>query len=210
MRGFQGDVYRPRRCIAAVESRSCIGRAGEFQAAGSATPISRPSSGRPVYPMPNMPGHEGAGIVEAIGRDVTAVRPGDHVICSWNPRCSHCFHCERGQPILCEPFVRHRPRGLLLGGHSRNVSTSAIGSTNPGHIRRTTSAPCHDFKAIPVGNAPRFPPRRSSSRLPSIFSIRPPLHMRQPREFRGRGSARFLRSGGTTPPPVSGRMTQRF
>ena len=72
-----------------------------------------------VYPMPIVLGHEGAGIVEAVGRDVTGLRAGDHVVCSWNPHCGHCFHCERDQPILCEPFVRNQPKGLLLDGTMR-------------------------------------------------------------------------------------------
>jgi S-(hydroxymethyl)glutathione dehydrogenase/alcohol dehydrogenase len=47
------------------------------------------------------------------------VRPGDHVICSWNPYCGHCFYCDRGVRILCEPLKRHEPRGLLIDGTSR-------------------------------------------------------------------------------------------
>jgi S-(hydroxymethyl)glutathione dehydrogenase / alcohol dehydrogenase len=72
-----------------------------------------------VYPLPIVLGHEGAGIVEAVGSAVCQVRPGDHVVCSWNPHCGHCFFCERDQPILCEPFTRNQPRGLLLDGTSR-------------------------------------------------------------------------------------------
>jgi S-(hydroxymethyl)glutathione dehydrogenase / alcohol dehydrogenase len=72
-----------------------------------------------AYPLPIVLGHEGAGIVEAVGSDVLSVRPGDHVICSWNPSCGHCFYCDRDQPILCEPFTRHQPRGHLLDGASR-------------------------------------------------------------------------------------------
>ncbi len=64
-------------------------------------------------------GHEGAGVVEDVGSAVTQVRPGDHVVCSWNPHCGHCFYCERDQPILCEPFTRHQPAGHLLDGQSR-------------------------------------------------------------------------------------------
>ncbi|MBK8019668.1 MAG: Zn-dependent alcohol dehydrogenase [Betaproteobacteria bacterium] len=71
------------------------------------------------YPLPIVLGHEGAGVVEAVGSGVTGVRPGDHVILSWNPHCGHCFYCERDQPILCEPFTRHQPRGLLLDGTTR-------------------------------------------------------------------------------------------
>lgn len=72
-----------------------------------------------AYPLPIVLGHEGAGIVEAVGSDVRSVKPGDHVICSWNPSCGHCFYCDRDQPILCEPFTRHQPQGHLLDGASR-------------------------------------------------------------------------------------------
>jgi S-(hydroxymethyl)glutathione dehydrogenase/alcohol dehydrogenase len=70
-------------------------------------------------PPPAVLGHEGAGIVEAVGSDVTSVRKGDHVVCSWNPSCGHCFYCDRDQPILCEPFTRHQPQGHMLDGASR-------------------------------------------------------------------------------------------
>jgi S-(hydroxymethyl)glutathione dehydrogenase/alcohol dehydrogenase len=72
-----------------------------------------------AYPMPIVLGHEGAGVVEAVGSGVTGVRPGDHVILSWNPHCGRCFYCERDLPILCEPFTRHQPQGHLLDGTSR-------------------------------------------------------------------------------------------
>jgi len=71
------------------------------------------------YPLPIVLGHEGAGVVEEVGSAVTHVRPGDHVIASWNPHCGHCFYCERDLPILCEPFTRHQPAGHLLDGGSR-------------------------------------------------------------------------------------------
>jgi S-(hydroxymethyl)glutathione dehydrogenase/alcohol dehydrogenase len=72
-----------------------------------------------AYPLPIVLGHEGAGIVEAVGSAVRSVRVGDHVICSWNPHCGHCFYCERALPILCEPFTRHQPKGRLLDGSTR-------------------------------------------------------------------------------------------
>src|SRR5919108_2435412 len=71
------------------------------------------------YPLPIILGHEGAGIVEAVGRDVTLVRPGDHAVCSWNPHCGDCFYCDRDQPILCEAFTHTQPQGYLLDGASR-------------------------------------------------------------------------------------------
>jgi S-(hydroxymethyl)glutathione dehydrogenase/alcohol dehydrogenase len=75
--------------------------------------------GQLAYPLPIVLGHEGAGIVEAIGQDVTDVKVGDHVICSWNPYCGHCFYCDRGVRILCEPLKRHEPRGKLIDGSTR-------------------------------------------------------------------------------------------
>jgi len=58
-------------------------------------------------------------VVEAVGAQVTLARRGDHVVCSWNPSCGHCFYCDRGQPILCEVFTRTQPKGFLLDGASR-------------------------------------------------------------------------------------------
>ena len=72
-----------------------------------------------AYPLPIVLGHEGAGVVEAVGEDVTRVNVGDRVVCSWNPHCGHCFYCERDLPILCEPFRRHQPRGCLIDGSTR-------------------------------------------------------------------------------------------
>lgn len=72
-----------------------------------------------AYPMPIVLGHEGAGVVEEVGAGVTRVRPGDHVILSWNPHCGHCFYCEHDLPILCEPFRQHQPQGHLFDGTSR-------------------------------------------------------------------------------------------
>ena len=72
-----------------------------------------------VRPLPIVLGHEGAGSVEAIGKGVTTVAAGDHVVCSWNPSCGHCFYCEADQPILCEPINHHHPQGHLPDGRSR-------------------------------------------------------------------------------------------
>jgi S-(hydroxymethyl)glutathione dehydrogenase / alcohol dehydrogenase len=72
-----------------------------------------------AYPLPIVLGHEGAGVVEAVGAGVTHVKRGDHVICSWNPHCGQCFYCERDLPILCELFTRWQPKGMLLDGRSR-------------------------------------------------------------------------------------------
>jgi S-(hydroxymethyl)glutathione dehydrogenase / alcohol dehydrogenase len=51
--------------------------------------------------VPTIPGHEAAGIVEAVGPDVTSVRPGDHVIGCLSIFCGHCEYCLSGRPVLC-------------------------------------------------------------------------------------------------------------
>ena len=53
-------------------------------------------------PLPVVVGHEGAGVVEAVGAGVERVRPGDTVALLWRPRCGRCRYCLVGQPVLCE------------------------------------------------------------------------------------------------------------
>lgn len=53
------------------------------------------------YPLPTVPGHESAGIVEAVGPDVNTVKPGDKVITCLSAYCGHCAHCLTGRMSLC-------------------------------------------------------------------------------------------------------------
>ena len=53
------------------------------------------------YPTPAVLGHESAGIVEAVGSDVTYVKPGDHVITCLSVFCGSCEFCTSGHPSLC-------------------------------------------------------------------------------------------------------------
>ncbi|HST38878.1 MAG TPA: NDMA-dependent alcohol dehydrogenase [Conexibacter sp.] len=52
--------------------------------------------------FPIVGGHEGAGIVEAVGPGVSRVKVGDHIICSFLPICGHCRNCARGRSYVCE------------------------------------------------------------------------------------------------------------
>jgi S-(hydroxymethyl)glutathione dehydrogenase / alcohol dehydrogenase len=72
-----------------------------------------------LLPLPIVLGHEGAGRVEAVGREVTRVRSGDHVVCSWSPNCGQCYYCDQDQPILCERVVAAVAGGHLPDGRSR-------------------------------------------------------------------------------------------
>ena len=51
-----------------------------------------------INSFPMVLGHEGAGIVEAVGEAVTSVAPGDAVVLSWAPSCGECAGCRRGRP----------------------------------------------------------------------------------------------------------------
>jgi NDMA-dependent alcohol dehydrogenase len=69
--------------------------------------------------LPCVLGHEGAGVVEEVGRGVTTVRPGDHVVLVFRPNCGHCEFCSQGRPALCWMAAQIRNTGRLLDGTSR-------------------------------------------------------------------------------------------
>ena len=64
-----------------------------------------------LYPhrFPTIPGHEAAGVVEAVGHEVRSVRVGDHVVTLFSPQCGECVHC------LADGW-RRNPAGLSLPG----------------------------------------------------------------------------------------------
>lgn len=66
-------------------------------------------NGFPV-PMPIVLGHEGAGVVEAVGSGITGLAPGDHVLLSFNS-CGTCSNCKSHEPAYCHQFL-----GLNFGG----------------------------------------------------------------------------------------------
>ena len=68
---------------------------------------------------PAVLGHEGAGVVEAVGPRVTRVRPGDHVALSWAPSCGECAECLRELPHLCATAWPAMGAGGLLDGTTR-------------------------------------------------------------------------------------------
>jgi S-(hydroxymethyl)glutathione dehydrogenase/alcohol dehydrogenase len=65
--------------------------------------------GKYPYPTPAVLGHESAGIVEAVGSDVTYVKPGDHVITCLSVFCGQCDFCQAGKPNLCTKEATRRP-----------------------------------------------------------------------------------------------------
>ena len=62
-------------------------------------------------PLPLVPGHEAAGVVEAVGEDVTAIRPGDHVVTCFSTFCGRCEYCVSGRLSLCLDSSTKRTKG---------------------------------------------------------------------------------------------------
>lgn len=83
-------------------------------------------------PFPGVLGHEGAGVVEAVGEGVTKVRPGDHVVIGW-PSCGSCRNCLDGEPRYCARL------GEALCGGGRLLGPRA-GETA---LRREDGSPVH-------------------------------------------------------------------
>ena len=63
-------------------------------------------------PVPTVLGHESAGVVEAVGEDVTYLKPGDHVISCLSVFCGHCEFCLSGHPSICQTAEVKLPPGV--------------------------------------------------------------------------------------------------
>src|ERR1700751_1223410 len=66
--------------------------------------------------FPYLLGHEAAGVVEAVGDDVTDVSPGDFVILNWRAGCGQCRACRRGRPWYCFNTPNARQKMPLADG----------------------------------------------------------------------------------------------
>src|SRR3954447_13164248 len=68
---------------------------------------------------PTVLGHEGAGVVESVGADVTSLSPGDHVVTLFSPQCRECVHCLSDRTNLCLAIREQQNNGFLPGGTTR-------------------------------------------------------------------------------------------
>jgi S-(hydroxymethyl)glutathione dehydrogenase / alcohol dehydrogenase len=78
---------------------------------------------RDARTLPVLLGHEGAGVVRDVGKNVSHVQPGDHVVINWQAKCNHCTNCLRGRQDLCENiqgtaspkvFYKNQPLSVML------------------------------------------------------------------------------------------------
>jgi S-(hydroxymethyl)glutathione dehydrogenase/alcohol dehydrogenase len=85
-------------------------------------------------PMPVVLGHEGAGVVLAVGPGVTTLQPGDHVI-PYQPECRQCAYCTSGKTNRCLASQPPNPSRMSLNGrpvaNSYGLSTFATHSITP-------------------------------------------------------------------------------
>jgi S-(hydroxymethyl)glutathione dehydrogenase / alcohol dehydrogenase len=68
---------------------------------------------------PTVLGHEGAGVVERCGSDVTLVQEGDHVVTLFSPQCGECIHCRSPLTNLCLAIREQQNLGYLPDGTTR-------------------------------------------------------------------------------------------
>lgn len=95
-----------------------------------------PRTGMLPTPMPMIAGHEGAGIVEAVGGGVSSLVPGDHVVLSFGS-CGACPPCAAGSPASCDLFAPLNLFGATLDGsvtvtdaHGNAVSARWFGQSS--------------------------------------------------------------------------------
>lgn len=74
-----------------------------------------PRSPESFSPPPIVTGHEGSGVVEAVGPEVDGIAIGDHVVLSF-ASCGECRNCRRGQPSYCDTFLLRNLLGRNLDG----------------------------------------------------------------------------------------------
>jgi S-(hydroxymethyl)glutathione dehydrogenase/alcohol dehydrogenase len=97
-------------------------------------------------PAPMVLGHEGAGVVQAIGAGVDSLAPGDRVVISWAPACGECKACLAGRPAACEPLRAAIGAGTLLDGTTRLSLDGEI-------VYRMTSTGCLAEHVVVQANA---------------------------------------------------------
>jgi S-(hydroxymethyl)glutathione dehydrogenase/alcohol dehydrogenase len=68
---------------------------------------------------PAVLGHEGAGVVERVGPDVTSLAEGDHVVTLFSPQCGECVHCVDPRTNLCMAIREQQNKGFLPDGTTR-------------------------------------------------------------------------------------------
>jgi S-(hydroxymethyl)glutathione dehydrogenase / alcohol dehydrogenase len=71
---------------------------------------------------PTVLGHEGAGVVERVGKGIADLAPGDHVVTLFSPQCRKCEHCRDERTNLCLAIREQQNKGLPPRRHDAAVA----------------------------------------------------------------------------------------
>ena len=107
--------------------------------------------------FPTVLGHEGAGVVEAVGEGVDGVALGDRVAFCFIPSCGLCRQCVRGRPNLCEPGSKAAFSGTMLDGTTR--------------LRRPDGTPLQHFLSVAAFAEKAVVPVRSVVKVPDSLAL---------------------------------------
>jgi S-(hydroxymethyl)glutathione dehydrogenase/alcohol dehydrogenase len=122
----------------------------EMRAAGVCHSDLHPARGDWPMKTPVVLGHEGAGIVRAVGPSVGQVKPGDHVVLSWAPACGECPSCRDGRAVLCDRVEKVTFRNRLPGGGARLHARDRDVAPFLGTACFADAAVVHESAVIPV------------------------------------------------------------
>lgn len=102
-----------------------------------------------IAPFPIVLGHEGAGVIEAIGKGVSDLRVGDHVVLSF-AHCGNCSNCLTGHPTVCATFNELNFAGAMDDGSRRLVQGEQSLATFFGQSSFATHAIVKSRNAVKV------------------------------------------------------------
>ena len=140
---------------------------------------------------PTVLGHEGAGVVERVGADVTSLAPGDHVVTLFSPQCGECVHCLDPRTNLCLAIREQQNKGFLPDG------------THPDLPRRRGDPPLHgllDLRRVhgDAGDRPGQDQPRGALRARLPLRLRPLDRARRGDQHR-RGRRRAAPASSSAP-----------
>jgi S-(hydroxymethyl)glutathione dehydrogenase / alcohol dehydrogenase len=101
---------------------------------------------------PTVLGHEGCGIVEQTGQDVTSLKPGDRVVTLFSPQCRECEHCRSPKTNLCLAIREQQNNGYLPDGTTR---LSRDGDPIRHFMGTSTFAECTVMPEIALAKVPQ-------------------------------------------------------
>ncbi len=137
-------------------------------------------------PTPTVLGHEGSGVVRALGPGVHNHAIGDHVVLSWVASCGECRPCRNGRPVQCATYAATvGPQGVLFDGTTRlsingtpahhylGVSSFAEYAVVPatGAIKVRSDAPLREISLIGCAVATGIGAVRHTAKVPAGATV---------------------------------------